>query len=139
MVRAMSCKPTLSLLALSASLAACFPSVDPPLAEIPKIAELETVMHANETLGKRLWGKSGKESYSDAELAELKELGQKMQALAERTKGLSRGPVFDKHAEKMVATTQALNAAVEAKDAKAAGAAIDTIKQTCKSCHADTK
>ena len=139
MVSAMSIKALMLALAVAASVAACFPSVDPPLADISKLDKLETVMHANETLGRRLWGKAGKESFTDAELSELKDLGQRMEALAERTKSMSRGPVFDKHAEGMAQATKALSTAVEAKDAKGAGEAITKMKQLCKDWHDDTR
>ena len=96
-------------------------------------------MHANETIGGRQWSKVGNDSYDDAEFGELKDAGARMEALAERAKSFSRGPIFDKHNDAMIENAKALAAAADAKDAKTASSSLGKMKQLCKDCHKDTR
>ncbi len=121
------------------ALGACFPKLDPKPAEIPTLKSLDEVMHANETIGGHLWGKIGSDAFTDAEWASLKNDGERMAALAERSKNFSRGPVFDKHADSMITNAKALQSAADAKDAKAASSALGEMKKLCKTCHAETR
>lgn len=130
---------TLLLVAALSALVACAKPADVKLADIPNLPDLEAVMHANETIGGRQWGKAGDSEFSPEQFAELKDTATRMEALAERSKKFSRGPKFDEFANKMVTLTQSLGKAADGKDGKAAGLAISDMKQTCKDCHAATR
>ncbi|NUP04719.1 MAG: cytochrome c [Polyangiaceae bacterium] len=122
-----------------AALAACVKPLDVPMSDIPKLGSLSEVMRANETVAGRQWKQIGEDSYTDEEFAAFKDTGQRMEALAERGKSFSRGPIFDKHNDTMIAQAKALTAAADAKDAKAASGALASMKQLCKDCHAATR
>jgi hypothetical protein len=121
------------------TLAACAKPLDVKVADIPNLPDLKAVMQANETIGGRQWGKAGDSEFSPEQFAELKGTATNMEALAERSKKFSRGPEFDKFADKMVTLSQTLGKAADGKDGKAAGLAISDMKQTCKDCHAATR
>ncbi len=130
---------TLLLVATLSALAACAKPLDVKLADIPNLPDLEAVMHANETIGGRQWSKAGESEFSPEQFAELKDTATRMEALAERSKKFSRGPEFDKFADKMVTLSKSLGTAADGKDGKAAGLAVSDMKQTCKDCHAATR
>lgn len=132
--------PTLvSCFAIALLGGACFKPLDAPLADIPKLASLEDVMHANETVGSQTFKLGGKDAYEASELATLSQNGARFAALGERGKAFSRGPIYDKYSDQLASQGKALAAAAEAKDAKAASQAISDIKGTCKSCHSETR
>jgi cytochrome c556 len=130
---------SLLLVSLVASLSACFKPLDAKLDEIPKLATLDEVMRANETVGGRLWKRGGAGSYADADWGAFRDDGAKLAALAERSKNFSRGPAYDKYAAQMATPAAALGAAADAKDATKVDAAVDALKATCKACHSETK
>jgi cytochrome c553 len=130
---------SVATLSLVVSLSACFKPLDAKLDEIPKLATIEEVMRANETVGGRLWKRGGAGSYADADWSEFRDDGAKLAALAERSKNFSRGPAYDKYAAQMATLSAELGAAADAKDAAKVDAAVDALKATCKSCHSETK
>ena len=130
---------TLFLVLTLSTLAACAKAVDVKLGDIPNLPDLEAVMHANESVGGKQWSKAGESEFSPEQFGELKETATRMEALAERSKKFSRGPEFDKFADKMVTLSKTLGTASDAKDGKAAGLAVSDMKQTCKDCHAATR
>jgi len=124
---------------LALAAAACAKPLDVKLADIPNLASLEDVMHANETIGGAQWSKAGGSEFSIEEFAALRDTAARMEALAERSKNFSRGPAYDKFADKMVGFSKTLGTATDGKDGKAAGQAVADMKQTCKDCHAATR
>lgn len=129
-----------ALLSLSiAATAACVKPLDASIDQIPSLESLPHVMRANETIAGRQWGKIGEDSYTDQELAALKDTGVRMAALAERGKSFSRGPIYDKHNEGMIQASKTLAAAADAKDAKGASSSLASMKQLCKDCHSATR
>ena len=122
-----------------AALAACGKKLDVPMDQIPQLSSLHDVMHANETIAGRQWSKVGEDSYTDPEFAELEDTGTRMEALAQRAKSFSRGPIFDKYNDQLIERSKALASAAKAKDAKTASDALGAMKQLCKDCHAETR
>jgi cytochrome c556 len=79
--------------------------------------------------------KAGAATYTDADYAAFAEVSNRIQATSTKAKEFSKGPEFDKLADKLHETAIALGKAAEGKDPKAASESLATMKATCKTCH----
>ena len=83
--------------------------------------------------------KAGAASYADADYAAFTDVSDRIQATSTKAKEFSKGPDFDKLADKLHATAAALGKAAAAKDQKASSDALAAMKATCKECHSKFK
>jgi cytochrome c556 len=125
---------------VAAALAACGPPHrDVPAADVPKLTSLEHVMDVQATIADPQMKKAGAASYTDADYADFAEVSNRIQATSTKAKEFSKGPEFDKLADRLHETAAALGKAAAAKDQKASSEALATMKATCKECHSKFK
>lgn len=130
---------SLSLCAVAA-LAACGPPHrDVAAADVPKLASLAEVMDSQATIADPEMKKAGAATYADADYAAFTEVSNRIQATSTKTKEFSKGPDFDKLADKLHETAAALGKAAAAKDAKGSSDSLAGMKATCKECHSKFK
>ena len=110
------------------------PAMQVPIEQIPSLPTLEDVMRVQATYADPQFKKIGS-TFTDADWAELSELGTRLQATSTKTKAFTRGPGFDKLADQMNAQAAALGAAATAKDSAGANKSLEDLKTTCRSCH----
>ena len=127
-------------LAAAASLAfasaSCGPPVrNTPIGDIPKIATLDEVMDNQATIVDPQFAKREQTSFTEADYAGFAEMSERIKALSLKTKDFSKGPEFDALAMKLNQQAESLGKAASAKDAAAAGGALQDMKATCKECH----
>lgn len=126
----------LSLAALGAI--ACSPPVmNTPIDDIPKLKTLDEVMDNQATVADPAMGKRDQETFTDEEYASFGPVSTRIQALAPKIKDFTRGPEFDKLADKLGETAKALGEAATAKDAAKTSASLKEMKATCAKCHSD--
>jgi cytochrome c556 len=126
--------------ALAGALVACGPPHrDVPAAEVPKLKSLSEVMDSQATIADPEMKKAGAASYSDADYAAFTEVSDRISATSTKAKEFSKGPDFDKLADKLHETAVSLGKAAAAKDQKASSDALATMKATCKECHSKFK
>ena len=115
------------------------PHRDVPAADVPKLTSLEHVMDSQATIADPQMKKAGAASYADADYAAFTEVSERIQATSKKAKEFSKGPDFDKLADKLGETAAALGKAAAAKDQKASSDALAAMKATCKECHSKFK
>ena len=126
--------------ALAGALAACGPPHrDVPSGEVAKLTSLETVMDVQATVADPQMKKAGAASYADADYAAFTDVSDRIQATSTKVKDFSKGPDFDKLADRLHETAAALGKAAAAKDPKASSDALAAMKATCKECHSKFK
>lgn len=127
-------------IALVAPLASCAPPHrDVAAADVPKLTSLKHVMDVQATIADPEMKKAGQSAYSDADFAAFTEVSNRIGATSAKAKDFSKGPEFDKLADRLHETAGALGQAAAAKDAKASSDALVTMKATCKECHSKFK
>ena len=127
-------------LAAAGALAACGPPHrDVPAAGVAKLTSLEDLMDAQATIADPQMKKAGAASYADADYAAFAEVSDRIQATSTKSKEFSKGPDFDKLADKLHETALALGKAAGAKDQKASSDSLAAMKATCKECHSKFK
>jgi len=127
-------------LATAAALAACGPPHrDVPAADVPKLASLKEVMDSQATIADPEMKKAGAATYADADYAAFTEVSNRIQATSTKAKEFSKGPEFDKFADRLHETALALGKAAAAKDAKGSSDSLGAMKATCKECHSKFK
>jgi cytochrome c556 len=108
--------------------------------EAQKLDDLDEIMHVNAATMDKQFSHEDGSGIDDATFAELKDAAAMMKATSGALKekiAPARPEGFAKYAETLGAGADKLAAAAEAKDAKAAGAAIAEIHGACKGCHSD--
>ena len=129
-----------SAAALAGALVACGPPHrDVAAAEVPKLTSLEHVMDAQATIADPQMKKAGAATYADADYAAFAEVSERIGATSTKAKEFSKGPDFDKLADKLHDVAGALGKAAAAKDPKASSEALAAMKATCKECHSKFK
>jgi hypothetical protein len=124
----------------AAALAACGPPHrDVPAGEVPKLTSLEHVMDVQATIADPQMKKAGAASYTDEDYAAFTEVSNRIQATSTKAKDFSKGPDFDKLADRLHETAVALGKAAGAKDQKASSDSLAAMKATCKECHSKFK
>jgi cytochrome c556 len=124
----------------SGALAACGPPHrDVPAADVPKLTSLSDLMDSQATIADPEMKKAGAASYTDADYAAFTEVSNRIQATSTKAKDFSKGPDFDKLADKLHETAMSLGKAAAAKDQKASSDALAAMKATCKECHSKFK
>lgn len=125
-----------ALLLASVWLLGCAPKLRLPPVEIPKLKKLKHVMDVQETVADPQFKKIKKAEFDDEDFAGFLDAGEVLVATSLKAKEFSRGPLYDKFADRLNEKAAALAAAAAAKDAPAARYALIDIKATCKACHA---
>ena len=130
-----------SVVLVAAALAASCgpPHRDVAAADVPKLASLSEVMDSQATIADPQMKKVGAATYTDADYAAFAEVSNRIQATSTKAKEFSKGPDFDKLADRLHETAVALGKAAGAKDAKASSDSLATMKATCKECHSKFK
>jgi hypothetical protein len=106
--------------------------------EVAKVESLPELMRIQADKADPVFGKRDQESFTDAEYAELAEVGVMIQATGARLAdhfGASFDAGFVALASKLASHGKALEDAASAKDAPAAGRALGAMRDTCKECH----
>jgi len=120
----------------AAAVVACTPPHrDVPAADVPKLTSLKDLMDAQATIADPEMGKAGKTSYTDADFAAFAEVSSRIQATSTKAKEFSKGPEFDKLADRLHENAVQLGTVAGAKDAKGSSDALAAMKATCKECH----
>jgi hypothetical protein len=126
--------------ALAGALVGCGPPHrDVPAADVPKLTSLGDLMDVQATIADPQMKKAGAASYADADYAAFTEVSERIGATSTKTKDFSKGPDFDKLADKLHETAASLGKAAAAKDQKASSDALAAMKATCKECHSKFK
>lgn len=126
--------PLLLLAALP--LVACATARHTPLADIPKLTDLEAVMDNQATAIDPQFKKIGQAKFDDAELAAIVQAAERVQATSAKTKEFAKGRAeFDALAGTLNEKAKALATAAGAKDAKAVSTTLEEMKSICKTCH----
>ncbi len=123
----------------AAAAAACVPHRDLPPDQIEKLGKLSEVMDVQATVADPQFKKIGTGQFSDADWAELTDMGIRIQSTSKKIPQFSKGPEFDALGAKLHATAEKLGTAAGAKDVAAANAALTEMKATCKECHSKFK
>lgn len=122
------------------ALAACGPPHrDVPAGDVPKLTSLGDLMDSQATIADPQMKKAGAATYTDADYAAFAEVSSRIQATSTKAKEFSRGPDFDKLADRLHETAVALGKGASAKDAKASSDSLAAMKATCKECHSKFK
>ena len=125
---------------VAAAFVACGPPHrDVPAADVAKLPSLDQVMDVQATIADPEMKKAGAPSYTDADYAAFAEVSNRIQATSTKAKEFSKGPDFDKLADKLHETAVTLGKAAAAKDQKGSSDALATMKATCKECHSKFK
>lgn len=132
-------RDSLSLLG-GCALALCAGACAPPhrdvaAADVPKLTALADVMDVQATVADAQMKKAGAASYTDADYAAFSDVSTRIQATSAKAKDFSKGPDFDKLADKLHEVAVTLGKAAAARDAKASSDALASMKATCKECH----
>lgn len=121
-------------------LAACGPPHrDLPPAEIDKLDDLSKVMDVQATLADPQFKKVDQVTYGDEDWASFADVGSRIQVTSKKIHQFTKGPEFDRFADRLHGTAEALSTAASAKDAHAASDALRSMKATCKACHSKFK
>jgi hypothetical protein len=124
---------------LTALALACVPKRDLPPDQIEKLGKLDDVMDVQSTVADPQFKKIGAASYVDADWAGFADMASRLQVTSKKIHQFSKGPEFDKFADRLHAGADALATAATAKDAAAASSSLAEMKATCKACHAKFK
>lgn len=127
---------------MAAALAACVPEPKKAYSpdEIQTLESLEELMRVNAQKADPLFAKRDQQAYTDAEFADMAEAAAALRASAERTGARFGGQApfddgFVAYAKELATHAQSLSDASGAKDAAAAGKALESMRNTCKACH----
>ena len=121
---------------LSGLVAACGPPHrDVPAGDVPKLTSLKDLMDSQATIADPQMKKAGAATYTDGDYTAFTEVSTRIQATSTKAKEFSKGPEFDKLADRLHETAAALGKAASAKDAKASSDSLAAMKATCKECH----
>jgi hypothetical protein len=127
-------------LVLLVVVAACSPPHrDVAAADVPKLTSLKDLMDAQATIADPEMAKAGKAAYADTDFAAFAEVSNRIQATSTKAKEFSKGPDFDKLADRLHENAVQLGTVAGAKDAKGASDALAAMKATCKECHSKFK
>jgi cytochrome c556 len=107
--------------------------------QIEKLAKLSDVMDVQATVADPQFKKISAGTFGDADWPGLADMASRIQVTSRKIHEFSKGPEFDKLADRLHAGAEALGAAVTAKDAHAVGATLAEMKATCKGCHSQFK
>lgn len=128
------------LLVLSLALAACVPAPkkDYTPADVAAVDDIHELMRIHAKNADPLFAISDQESFTEAELAQMKEAGALIQATSAKlendiAKDFPEG--FADLARQLGEHASALSAAASANDAAGARAALTGMKDTCRGCH----
>jgi hypothetical protein len=113
----------------------CVPKKDLPAAEIQQLQKLEDVMHVQATLADPHWRQIDQQSFTDAELTSLVDVGDRLQVSSLKIKEFSKGAGMDALAAQLHDRAADLATGARAKDAAAVRKALGEMKATCKECH----
>ena len=110
-------------------------------ADVPKLETLDDVMWAQAQAADPQFKKIGRASYSDEDFAGFAAAGERIKLTTERLKQppFSKGAAFDGLADQLATRAGELLEAAGAKDAAKSSAALQAMKDTCKSCHKQFK
>ena len=107
--------------------------------EVASIRELQEVMRVQAHWADPQFGKRDQQRFSDAELGALEKTGVMLQATAKRVQGFAGQGEFDdgfkEYATRLEQHARSLEQAAAGKDAAKVRAALEQIRETCKSCH----
>lgn len=115
--------------------AACVPHKDVAAADVPKLAKLDDVMDVQATVADPQFKKIGQGSYTDEDFAAFADVSTRIQATSVKAKDFTKGPGFDKLADRLHDEAATLGVAAGNKDAKGSSDALAAMKATCKECH----
>jgi hypothetical protein len=120
--------------------ASCVPHRDVPAQDVPKLTSLKDLMDVQATIADPQFSKIGDSAkYADADYAAFAEVSNRILATSTKAKEFTKGPEFDKFADRLHGTAETLAKAASAKDAKASSDALAAMKQTCKECHSSQR
>ena len=128
-----------ALVAVALAAACGPPHRDVPAGDVPKLASLSDLMDSQATIADPEMKKAGAATYADADYAAFAEVSNRIQATSTKAKDFSKGPEFDKLADRLHETAVALGKGAAAKDAKASSDSLAAMKATCKECHSKFK
>lgn len=123
------------VLAGTAAAACGVPRRDVAAADVPKLTSLTAVMEVQSTVADPQLKKANQATFAEADYAAFVDLSERIQATSTKVKEFSKGPAFDKLADKLHETAVALGKAAAAKDAKASASSLGAMKATCDECH----
>jgi len=106
---------------------------------VPKLTSLSELMDSQATIADPEMKKAGAAVYADTDYAAFTEVSNRIQATSTKAKDFSKGPDFDKLADKLHEVAASLGKAAAAKDAKASSDSLAAMKATCKECHSKFK
>lgn len=124
------------LLAPLLFIAACGPPrVTTPMAEIPRIAQLSTLMDNQATVMDPLFKQIGATEFSPEAWEALREAATRTQATSLKIKDFSKGPAFDALAMQLNQNATDLGNAAAGHNVASTNRALTEMKATCRACH----
>jgi cytochrome c556 len=119
--------------------AACAPSKQVAVEDVPKLTKLDDVMDAQAATADPQFRKAKQESFSDTDYAGFADTARHIKATSTKLKDFTKGPEFDTLSAQLGEQASKLLAAAEAKDAAGSRTALTEMKQVCKTCHSKFK
>jgi hypothetical protein len=118
------------------SVVACLPKRDLPPAEIQKLTSLPEVMQVQATIADPQFKKIDSAAFGNDDWIAFNDLGSRIQVTAEKARQFSKGPEFDRFAERLGQTGAELVEATQARSVPKANQALAEMRVICKTCHA---
>jgi hypothetical protein len=117
-------------------LVACLPKRDLPPDQIQKLGSLSEVMQVQATIADPQFKKIDRASFGDEDWIAFNDLGSRIQVTSEKARQFSKGPEFDKLAERLGQTGAELIEATQARSVPRANQSLAEMRVICKTCHA---
>jgi len=117
-------------------LVSCVPKKDLPPDQIRALTSLDDVMKVQATIADPQFKRIDAGQYGDDDWRAFADLGSRIQVTAEKAKQFSKGPDFDRLADRLGQTGADLVTATEARNASGASQALTEMRVVCKTCHA---
>jgi hypothetical protein len=117
-------------------LVACLPKRDLPPDQIQKLGTLAEVMQVQATIADPQFKKIDSASFGNDDWIAFNDLGSRIQVTSEKARQFSKGPDFDKLAERLGQTGAELVDATQARNVAGVNQALAEMRVICKTCHA---
>jgi cytochrome c556 len=128
-------RPALFALLLACGAAACVPARDLTVEQMSHVQRRRELMDAFSTIADPQFKKRDQQSFTDAEIAALADVGTRLQAGALHLKDFSKGPQYDALAVRLHDHAAELVDSATAKDPVKLRNTLGEIKATCRECH----
>jgi hypothetical protein len=116
--------------------ASCLPKRDLPPDQIQRLSSLSEVMQVQATIADPQFKKIDRASFGDEDWIAFNDLGSRIQVTSEKARQFSKGPEFDKLAERLGQTGAELIEATQARNVAGANQSLAEMRVICKTCHA---